>query len=259
MQINKFIPLTIVAGLILVGVAQAKEELIEKEFEVKDGGTLFLDSDSGAIEISTHNKPIVEVEVFKKGKDADDFTVSFEQSGNDVTIEGDKKSMGWGSYSLQIKFVVKVPSEYNLELETGGGSIEVQDLTGDIDANTSGGSIRIEDVKGDVDVKTSGGSIRVEDVAGNVEGRTSGGSIKVKFSEQISEDSVLSTSGGSIAAYLPPSIKLDIDASTSGGRVKSDFDVDGSVKKTKIKGEINGGGPLLKLRTSGGSVSIKEH
>ena len=110
-----------------------------------------------------------------------------------------------------------------------------------------------------MDVKTSGGSIRIEDVAGNVEGHTSGGSIKVEFSQQITEDSVLTTSGGSISAYLDPSIAINLDASTSGGRVKSEFDVDGSIKRTKIKGQINGGGPLLKLRTSGGSVSINKN
>ncbi|MCH2191812.1 MAG: DUF4097 domain-containing protein [Gammaproteobacteria bacterium] len=259
MQKNKFIPLSIIVFLFLLGVAQADEELFEKEFEVKNGGSLYLDSDAGSVEIGTHTKPIVELKVSIKGGDADDFKISSEQSGKDVSVKGDRKSIGWGSNSLRVNFIVTVPKEYDLRLETGGGSISVQDLIGEIDAKTSGGSIIISDVRGDVDVKTSGGSIRVEDVAGNIKGRTSGGSIKVKFSEQITQDSVLSTSGGSIAAYLPTEIKVDIDASTSGGRVRSDFNVDGTVKKTKIKGEINDGGPLLKLRTSGGNVSIKEH
>jgi len=57
--------------------------------------------------------------------------------------------------------------------------------------------------------------------------------------------------------YLVPSVALDLYAKTSGGRVSSEFDVSGSVKKTKIEGEINGGGPKLFLKTSGGSVRVK--
>jgi hypothetical protein len=61
-----------------------------------------------------------------------------------------------------------------------------------------------------------------------------------------------------LTAYLAKGIAVDVDASTSGGRVRSEFDVDGRVKRTSIRGRINGGGPELKMKTSGGSVSIKE-
>ena len=111
-------------------------------------------------------------------------------------------------------------------------------------------------IKGDVEAHTSGGSITSEDIEGNINAHTSGGSIRVTMTKQITEDASLTTSGGSIVANLNDDIKIDIDASTSGGRVRSEFDVDGRVKKQSIRGEINGGGPRLKLRTSGGSVRI---
>ena len=41
-------------------------------------------------------------------------------------------------------------------------------------------------------------------------------------------------------------------------RVKSDFEIDGKVKKMAVRGSINGGGPKLTLKTSGGSIKIKE-
>jgi len=40
--------------------------------------------------------------------------------------------------------------------------------------------------------------------------------------------------------------------------VSSEFSVDGEIKKRSIRGAINGGGPELVLKTSGGSVRIKE-
>lgn len=248
------------AGLLTfaaIGLTQASADTVEKSFNVEAGGTLYVDSDSGAIDIESHDGDTVEIRVDKRGKNADDFTVTFEQDGSDVKIDGDKDS-GWGNYSLSVKYSIKVPKSYNLDLKTGGGSIEIEDLNGEIDAYTSGGSIELGQINGDVDVKTSGGSITVDDVYGNIDANTSGGSIKAKLSKQLTDDCKLTTSGGSISAYLVPSMAIDLNASTSGGRVKSEFDVDGKVKKTRIRGSINGGGPELTLRTSGGSVSIKE-
>jgi DUF4097 and DUF4098 domain-containing protein YvlB len=113
-------------------------------------------------------------------------------------------------------------------------------------------------IRGDVDVKTSGGSIRVDEVSGTINAHTSGGSITAIISQQPLGDSRLTTSGGSVSASLAPSIAVDLTASTSGGRVSSEFEVDGSVKKTRITGKVNGGGPKLVLKTSGGSVRIKK-
>jgi len=247
--------------LFVSAVAWANPHLLERSFDVEPGGTLYIDSDSGKIEIVSHRENSLEVEIVTGGRDADEFEFSFEHEGSDVTIKGKKKSSwssNWLNFGSTIKYLVKVPSSYNLDLKTGGGSIEVSDLTGELKAKTSGGSISLGQIDGDVDVATSGGSIRVEEVAGSIQARTSGGSIRVEVSAPITQDSKLTTSGGSITAYLIESAAFDLDARTSGGRVKTDFDVKGRIKRTSIKGEVNGGGPLLELATSGGSVSIKE-
>jgi len=55
-----------------------------------------------------------------------------------------------------------------------------------------------------------------------------------------------------------PDIAVDIKARTSGGSVKSELAVNGTSKRNRIEGKINGGGPKLDLKTSGGSVRIKE-
>lgn len=66
------------------------------------------------------------------------------------------------------------------------------------------------------------------------------------------------TSGGGITVYLADGIGVDLDASSSGGRVDSDFAVDAETKtKSTLVGRINGGGPQLHLRNSGGGVQIE--
>ena len=72
----------------------------------------------------------------------------------------------------------------------------------------------------------------------------------------------LRTSGGGITIALIPDIAVDVEAKTSGGHVSTDFVVEsviqGKVPKNRLEGSINGGGPLLKLRTSGGNIRLQK-
>jgi DUF4097 and DUF4098 domain-containing protein YvlB len=197
---------------------------------------------------------------------------------------------------LNVKFIVSVPEIYNIKLRTSGGGISVEDIEGEVkiktsggglnlhdikgpvwgktsggsiqigevdgqvDVETSGGSIKIESAQGTVDAHTSGGSITVNEVMGTINANTSGGSIKAHISQQPESDCRLSTSGGSVTVYLADDIAVNVDAGTSGGSVHTDFPVTikGKINKRHLKAKINGGGPLLYLHTSGGSIYIKE-
>ena len=167
-----------------------------------------------------------------------------------------------------------------VDLKTSGGSIEVGDVAGDVQAQTSGrgirfgdiqgsvwgktsgGGIKVEKCSGDVDVHTSGGSIKLGSTIGTVNARTSGGSIQALLTAQLHDECSLRTSGGNITVILIPDIAIDVDATTSGGSVSTDFAVastiQGKVPKNRLKGSINGGGPLMKLRTSGGGIRLQK-
>ena len=148
-----------------------------------------------------------------------------------------------------------------VDLHTSGGSINIEGAQGALDAKTSGGSINIAAVDGPVEAQTSGGTIRLREIAGAVNARTSGGSIEAEIIGQPEDDMRLQTSGGSVTVHLDDNVRADIDAKASGGTVSTDFPVTvrGTLKKTQLQGEINGGGPMLTLRTSGGSVRIREN
>jgi len=149
-------------------------------------------------------------------------------------------------------------AEGDVDVRTSGGSISVGETKGSLYAQTSGGGITLERVSGDAEAYTSGGSLNFEDVAGSVDGETSGGSIYARITGKIDNDCSLKTSGGGITLILPADIAVDLDARTSGGRVSTDFPVTvkGVIKKNELRGQVNGGGPLVYLRTSGGGISI---
>ena len=69
---------------------------------------------------------------------------------------------------------------------------------------------------------------------------------------------MLETSAGTVTVTLAAGIGLDVDADTSVGRVSSDIPIDGRVSRTSARGTVNGGGPELRLRTSAGSIRIRQ-
>jgi len=304
--------------------AQDFDRRVQETFQVQKGGTLFLKSDRGSVDIRAHATDEVKVEVLletdthnrERAKEwLDQFKITFDQRGNDVDILGEWPDK-WFRRDDRVKvhFDILVPDRYNLDVETSGGSIWVSDLEGEVklqtsggslstgriggpvlartsggsisidgakgetvahtsgggvtlgeidgpvDAKTSGGSITVEGVNGDLQARTSGGSLRLQNVSGNLLAKTSGGSITARLLKQINAPADLETSGGSIRLEVPPDFKADIDASTSGGRVHVDLPitVKGTIDKSDLRGQLNGGGVLITLRTSGGNIEIRE-
>jgi len=243
------------------------EDKITKSFPVRPGEQLVVEIDRGSIEIKTADTDSVEIEIARKAggtqskaeKILKDHVVTTTQSDHKVEVraeyKGDKSS-GWFGRSpqLQVQCRVTVPRKFNVDLKTAGGSIQVSELNGKVQAHTSGGSMRFEKiegpvsghtsggsitvatVKGQVDVKSSGGGLTLHDIEGDVDAQTSGGSIRV---EKLTGKSVVRTSGGSIqvADVLGP-----IEARTSGGSINAN-----------LRGQPAGD---CTFKTSGGSVTV---
>jgi hypothetical protein len=298
----------LVVAIFLVSCLQLQgsiEKEIEKSFNVSSGGELKVDTERGSMSIETHSREVVHVKVYYKVRSNDeefadelinDFEIDFSDNGKDVTIEAEFGGEFSNSEEnkLNVRYIITVPNEYNVNLRNSGGSISVDDIVGkaraktsggslnfkliegpvtgktsggsisldgcngDADVSTSGGGIYIGKVRGNVEANTSGGSITVDEVYGSIDASTSGGSVSATIKEQPKDDCKLTTSGGSITVYVSENINADLDAKTSGGSVNSEVDISfrGKVKSSQLAGKINNGGPKLYLRTSGGGINI---
>ena len=145
-----------------------------------------------------------------------------------------------------------------VDAKTSGGTIRIGRGGGPVDARTTGGSIHIDHAQGRVAAHTTGGSIRLGDVGGALDAKTTGGSIRATLAKQPDGDSSLRTTGGSIDLALAEDIELAIDARSTGGRVSAEIGnaVPASDKKSVWVASVNGGGPKLTLRTTGGSIRL---
>lgn len=226
--------------------------------------------------------------------DLEDWDINISQSGNSIEATAKRtnnRSRGWfGNNNLSISFVVYTPREMSSDLKTSGGHIETRGLEGNQEIATSGGHLELANLKGTIKARTSGGHIDISDVLGDIQARTSGGHIDVRKSEgslkiktsgghidlaEVNGTVEASTSGGGISADLD-SIGEFVNLRTSGGNINIsvpgemglDLNLRGSYVSTRLKnfsgevdrdevrGKLNGGGPQISARTSGGTVSL---
>lgn len=181
--------------------------------------------------------------------------VDLHTSGGHIEIEGVKGEVAARTSGGHMK-LAHIGGPVNAH--TSGGSITASDLKSEANLSTSGGRIKVDSIAGNSKLKTSGGSISATGVNGPLEAKTSGGSITASFPVGIDADTVLKTSGGGITAKLPQGEQFYLSARTSGGGVKTEFPVTmtGDLKRSEAEGPVNGGGPLLELRTSGGNINV---
>src|SRR5205823_2107354 len=156
----------------------------------------------------------------------------------------------------------------NVNAETGGGSIDAGAIGGDLSLHTGGGSIKVASAKGPVRAETGGGSIELNGVP-SARAETGAGGIVAKFiSSGDRSDSTLETSAGDITVYLAPNLNISIRASievANSHSIHTDFSEirvsseggDYGPRTVTAEGNLNGGGPVLKVRTTTGDISIR--
>lgn len=197
----------------------------------------------------------------------------------------------------ELDLVLRVPARCNLDLKSDQGSIEVADdiegnmrarvatgdiyfgrvqgsvtavtrsgdlviarTTGDLTARSHRGDLRIGTIMGWADLRADHGNIDVVNSHGGLAAESVMGDIKAGMSRQISADAKLKASAGNVIVDLDPEAAVEVTAVSNWGEVHSAVDFRGGERTAdaaRLSGVLNGGGPLLTLKASGGDVRIK--
>lgn len=254
--------LSILLALTLAIPAFAAEDTIRRGFNVADGGTLQLTAGLGNVTIVTGGDGVaVEIVRSARGRSAEErmreHKIDIRQSGNDVVIDGrfERDWFGWSFWNdYEVKWNIRVPDRYNVDVRTSGSSVKLDDLDGTAEVRTSGGSIHTGRIAGAANFKSSGGSIRVAGGGATVTAATSGGSISIG---DTNGDVGAKTSGGGITLAR---VNGKVSARTSGGSIEIE-DATGAVEAHTSGGSIRARlsrQPQAdsELVTSGGGVTV---
>jgi DUF4097 and DUF4098 domain-containing protein YvlB len=255
--------LSLFSGLLLVGAAAhaaTVKDRFDRTVPLRPGSEVRLTNINGAVTFEAWDRSEVRIEAEKRVR-----------AGSD---EAAHKLMG------QIRIEVdNTPSGLRIDThlpERGEGGLLAQLFNGSGDVNmdvsyrihvprhvalnvqSSNGGITVTGTEGNARLKTTNGGITVARLAGALQAETTNGAIDAELTELASGDLSLESTNGGVAVRLPRDARFSVDAATSNGGIRSDFPVEGEQRgRRSLKGEINGGGSRLYIRTSNGGVHIR--
>jgi hypothetical protein len=262
--------------------AHAADGTFDKTLQVSGQVMLTVDTGSGYIHVSpgsgneVHIVGHVHASDWGFGGSADDRVHAvlnhppIEQTGNIIAIG---KHADW-IHNVGIDYDITTPRGTQLEANSGSGDLRITDTGGPLKAGTGSGSIQASGATGIVDLGTGSGDIRADlHAADDVKAHTGSGSIHlqgvdgslyahtgsgdVEVGGEPTSGWKVETGSGSVTLNTGAA-HFTLDASTGSGSVHSDppLTTHGSLDRHHVQGDINGGGPTVRVSTGSGDVKV---
>ncbi len=171
------------------------------------------------------------------------------EDNNEVEIETN-------SWKKPINLNIKIPSNFDLEVSTVHGKVEI---TG---------------IEGSHEISSVNGSLTLKDMSGSIVSSTVNGTILVNFkSVKANEPMSFVTLNGDVDVTFPGNIKARAKMKSDRGEIFTDFDMTVDRSKPEVKsddgeykvsinawvfGDINGGGPEYTFKNMNGDIIIRK-
>ncbi len=270
----------VLCGLLLLAstVAQAAtlKDHFDKTVSLKGGSQITLRNVNGSVKLEAWDRDEVRIEADKEvkaGTDSaarklmDQVRIDVTPGGGGLRIETHAPKRGAGgiwdamfgnSINYHVNYRLHVPRQAAVDAESVNGGVSLAGTHGKVRLETTNGAVDVADVTGDVNAGSTNGAISATRVAGAVKAETTNGEVSVELASLPGgSDLRFASTNGSVHVRLPRDARLSVDAETTNGHVKTDFEVRGAVSgKRSLKGDINGGGGQLKIRTTNGGIEI---
>jgi len=279
MLIRSQILTAILAAAALTAASQAQD--FERTLSASSATDLYVSTGSGRIHIYPGSDSEVHIKGhvhagWNAGGDIEErmhkiaANPPINQSGKDIHI-GDVSPAERPLYNnITIDYEISAPKAVALDLHTGSGDVEVDNVGRFLKTQTGSGSIRAHGIEGpsdlhtgsgdvelqqkgtgEVHASTGSGSIRINGIAGPLTAKTGSGDIEANGN--LAGPSKLQTGSGSIRAHVAHDSHLSVDATTGSGSIRI---AGNSSDHHHLSAPINGGGASLEAHTGSGDIEI---
>lgn len=253
----------------------------DKSYNVSSRPTLQVEVDNASVRVhSCGGCRTVHIHVDPKGGDLSRWHITDMQGGSGIRFsmkhsEDRSLFVGWHGHAPEV--IVEMPSEADLNVHSGDGSLAVAGVRGAIELKTGDGSIATEDTSGSLRINTGDGSVQVRRAEGTMTAGTGDGSMQMegRFTQleahtgngsvnlqllpgsNLQSSSRITTGDGSIALTVPRDLRADVQANTGDGSIANGLPMQTSSNdRHSVHGLMNGGGPTLRLHSGDGSISM---
>jgi beta-lactamase regulating signal transducer with metallopeptidase domain len=218
------------------------ESTFEKSIAASNMDRLSIDLPSGgAIVLHGWDEPRIRLVASLGGRDWRDTRVELTTVSRGARLRSDLVNHD-GSQSTSHQFELWVPRRINVDVSSAGGSVSINDLSGELTGHTGGGDITIERSSGRASMSTGGGSVMVtnSDLSGAI--TTGGGEVSISnvtgglrgesgSGSVVTSDGVATTIGGIAGGF----------GGVRGMSGTTTTTVDGATIRGGVVGGISGG------------------
>ncbi len=263
-MIKRLILLAFVSlGVLLVLPPTAKAQtpsMVREEFHqtytLSPNGRISLENIQGAVHIQGWDRNEVKVDAVKTAYSqqqlseaeikieatADSLRIHTEYPDGNLTFNNDEYRRYQNPASVE--YTLSVPRGVRLNsIELVNGSLDVEGLTGDVNASCVNGKLTVKNLSGDVKLGTVNGGLDATFVSLNESKAVSLGSVN-----------------GSLSVTIPSDSNAVVKAGTVHGGINNDFGLpvrQGDYVGRELYGQIGRGGARIKLGNVNGSVNIR--
>lgn len=271
--------LPVFLGLLLLAVAAQASETLKEKFDrtvpLQPGSQVRLSNVNGGVTFEAWDRNEVRIEAEKKVKagKADVARKYMSQLKIEVTQGADglrvetrhpRRESGFFDWmfgnevNASVTYRVHVPRRVALHAVSVNGAVSATGLRGRTHLETTNGGLSVDGVQGAMTLETVNGGIDITRSAGALRAESTNGGINAQLTSlPDGSDLRLTSTNGAISLRVPRDASLSIDAGTVNGRVSSDLSVEGGpLGKRSFKGDLNGGGGKLYIRTTNGGIDI---
>ncbi|MFC1554361.1 hypothetical protein ACFL7D_06985 [candidate division KSB1 bacterium] len=244
--------------------ATAKKEF-NRDFSSDSFKTLIVNSKNSSFYVRTWSERIIRIEAVievsaRSHADAqkmlDLILVNKDESGSDLKLNVKQpelktpykektfaeKLFGSSDTVIKIKFKIMMPMDFDIEL------------------NSSKGEIDIENMNGNIKVNTSEERINLRNISGSLIAYTTNAEINAKLLSLNGEKNELSTTKSDITLEMSEETRATLRSHANNGTIRNDFDIirNGPFSEYKQYGWINGGGAVINIYNLNGNINIRK-
>ena len=243
------------------------EEVFTRQFDVRDGG-LDVDLADADIVLESVSGSTVDVRAYVDASDMEwalevfeDMDFGVTERNNTVYVEADDHDISnseWREHrSFSVTVVVAIPEGTDVRVQTDDGDIQATSLSGNTVLRSSDGDIAVDAAEnGDLDIHTSDGDIIVDRLESQrAEIRTSDGDVILR---SVRAPLDVASGDGDIVLTAPADIAADVHMDGEDLSVEQGLQLMGRIREHSVQGTLNGGGPMIDLRTGDGSISLRQ-
>ena len=252
-----------------------------RSFQVADQPVIVIKGHNSNINVHSGSAGTVIVTAKKPGSNLrpdDDTSILYNQSSD---LQGrDHISITTDPFYKDVDYDVTVPNTTQLQvdvnagsiavdgisgvtIDTGSGSLDVEDIHGPMDVHTESGDITARNVRGQMRMEAGSGSIRVNGADGQLQAITRSGDVVVREASLNGQSIVktdsgsvrfdgiidpkgtykMATNSGDVDLTLPDNAAFQLNASTGSGTVHNEFgsDVVGTIPQAQVTITIGSG------------------